>query len=141
MNTEAMHKALEDSQAGKLTFPEVVGMLTNAGVESYFADLIRGEETFYTVDDETHRERMTLPLSKIAGDFSQHGVVAAIRAAQADQNPLPGICEPGHGGRNRCILGFPDWQKSGLLRPQRRVSRGRISAPEIVRSPQIVPEA
>jgi uncharacterized protein YbcV (DUF1398 family) len=89
MNTQAMHKALKDSQAGKLTFPEVVGMLTNAGVESYFADLVRGEETFYTVDGETHQERMTLPPTKIAGEFSQTGVVAAIRAAQADQIRYP----------------------------------------------------
>jgi len=44
--SEAMHKALAGSQAGKLTFPEVVGMLVNAGVESYFADLLRGQETF-----------------------------------------------------------------------------------------------
>ena len=89
MNTEAMHKALADSQAGKLTFPEVVGMLVNAGVESYFADLLRGEETFYTTDGETHREQMTLPPTKIAGNFSQPALVAAIRAAQADQIRYP----------------------------------------------------
>jgi uncharacterized protein YbcV (DUF1398 family) len=89
MNTDAMHKALEGSQAGKLTFPEVVGMLISAGVESYFADLLRGEEAFYTTDGETHRERMTLPSMKIAGDFSQAGLVAAIRAAQADQIRYP----------------------------------------------------
>ena len=89
MNTDAMHKALEGSQAGKLRFPEVVGMLIDAGVESYFADLLRGEETFYTTDGETHRERMTLPPAKIAGDFSQPRLVAAIRAAQADQIRYP----------------------------------------------------
>ena len=89
MNTEAMRKALADSQAGQLTFPEVVGMLVNAGVESYFADLLRGEETFYTTDGETHRERMTLPPAKIVADFSQPALVAAIRAAQADQIRYP----------------------------------------------------
>ena len=89
MNTDAMHKALEGSQAGKLRFPEVVGMLINAGVESYFADLLRREETFYTTDGETHRERMTLPPAKIAADFSQPALVAAIRAAQADQIRYP----------------------------------------------------
>jgi uncharacterized protein YbcV (DUF1398 family) len=89
MNTEAMHKALEGSHAGKLTFPEVVAMLANASVDSYFADLVRGEETFYTADGETHREQMTLPPTKIAEDFSQSGVVAAIRAAQGDQIRYP----------------------------------------------------
>jgi uncharacterized protein YbcV (DUF1398 family) len=67
----------------------VVALLTNAGVDSYFADLARGEETFYTTDGGTHREQMTLPSTKIAGDFSQAGVVAAIRAAQADQIRYP----------------------------------------------------
>jgi uncharacterized protein YbcV (DUF1398 family) len=89
MHTDAMHKALEGSQAGKLTFPEVVAMLINAGVESYFADLLRGEETFYTTDGETHRERISLPSMKIANGFSQPGVVAAIRGAQADQIRYP----------------------------------------------------
>jgi len=89
MNTEAMHKALAGSQAGKLTFPEVVGMLISAGVESYFADLLRGEETFYTTDAEAHSERMTLPPTKIAADFSQPALVAAIRGAQADEIRYP----------------------------------------------------
>jgi uncharacterized protein YbcV (DUF1398 family) len=89
MNTDAMHKTLEGSQAGKLTFPEVVGMLTNAGVGSYFADLIRGEEIFYTTDGGTHREQMTLPPTKVADGFSQTGIVAAIRAAQADRIRFP----------------------------------------------------
>jgi uncharacterized protein YbcV (DUF1398 family) len=89
MNTEAMHKALEGSQAGKLTFPEVVAMLLGVGVESYFADLLRGEETFYTTDGETHREQMTLPPTKIAADFSQSGLITAIRGAQADQIRYP----------------------------------------------------
>lgn len=89
MNTEAMHKALEGSQAGKLRFPEVVGMLIDAGVESYFADLIRGEERFYTPNGETHVEKMSPPPAKVADDFSQSGIVAAIRAAQADEIRYP----------------------------------------------------
>lgn len=89
MNTEVMRKTLEGSQTGKLTFAEVVGMLTAAGVESYFADLLRGEETFYTANGETHRERMKLPSTEIAGNFSQSALVAAIRAAQSDQIRYP----------------------------------------------------
>lgn len=85
MNTDAMHKAREGSLGGKLTFPEVVGILTGAGVESYFADLVRGEERFYTASGETHVEKMTLPPGKTAEDFSPPGIVAAVRAAQADE--------------------------------------------------------
>lgn len=89
MNKEAMHAALEGSMAGKLTFPEVVGMLTGAGVESYFADLVRGEETFYAAHGETHVEKMTILSGKVADEFSQAGIVAAIRAAQADEIRYP----------------------------------------------------
>jgi uncharacterized protein YbcV (DUF1398 family) len=89
MNTDAIHKALEGSLAGKLTFPKVVGILLRAGVESYFTDLVRGEETFYMPTGETHIEKMTLPPTKIGDDFSQTGIVAAIRAAQADQIRYP----------------------------------------------------
>lgn len=89
MDTEAMHRALEGSLGGRMTFPEVVGTLIAAGVESYFADLIRGEETFYAPGGETHVEKMELPSRKVADDFSNGGIVAAIRAAQADEIRYP----------------------------------------------------
>jgi uncharacterized protein YbcV (DUF1398 family) len=89
MNIEAMRKALEGSQAGKLTFPEVVGTLTEAGVESYRVDLIRCDDTFYMPNGETHVEKMTVPSTKVADEFSQTGIVAAIRAAQADSIRYP----------------------------------------------------
>lgn len=89
MNTDAMRKTLEGSLAGKLTFPEVVGILASGGVESYFADLVRGEDRFYMPTGETHVEKMNLPPGKIAGDFSQSDIVAAIRAAQADKIRYP----------------------------------------------------
>ena len=46
MNTTVIHDVLAESQAGKLVFPEVVRRLTEVGVESYFRDLVRGEEIF-----------------------------------------------------------------------------------------------
>ena len=93
MNTEAMHKALQGSLAGKLTFPEVVGMLTSAGVESYFADLVRGEERFYAASGETHLEKMPVPPMRVSDNFSQSGIVAAVRAAQADEIRYPEFLE------------------------------------------------
>lgn len=84
-----MHRALEGSLAGRMTFPEVVRTLIGAGVESYFADLVRGEETFYASSGETHVEKMALPSTKVAAEFSQTGIVAAIRAAQADEIRYP----------------------------------------------------
>jgi uncharacterized protein YbcV (DUF1398 family) len=91
MNTDAMREALEGSQAGRLTFGQVLGILSKAGIESYRVDLMRGEDTFYLPNGDTHVEKMKpAPVnSTIAANFSQPGVVAAIRAAQADQIRYP----------------------------------------------------
>ena len=89
MNTEAMHQTLEGSLSGKLTFPQVVGILASAGVESYSIDLIRGEDVFYMPDGVVHVEKMTPPATPIPENFSQPGLVAAIRAAQADTIRYP----------------------------------------------------
>jgi uncharacterized protein YbcV (DUF1398 family) len=89
MNTKAMHEALEGSQQGRLTFPEVVRMLIEAGVESYRCDLLRADDTFYTPNGETHVEKMSLPDARIPEEFSAAGIVAAIRAAQADEIRYP----------------------------------------------------
>jgi uncharacterized protein YbcV (DUF1398 family) len=89
MNTDVMHEVLAESQAGKLTFPEVVRRLLEVGVESYFCDLASGHETFYMPDGQTHVEKMSLPLAAIAADYSSTGLLAAIRGAQADTIRYP----------------------------------------------------
>jgi uncharacterized protein YbcV (DUF1398 family) len=89
MNTSVMHEVLAESQAGRLTFPEVVRRLLAAGIESYLCDLATGQETFYLGDGKTHVEKMTLPLSPIAEEFSLSGLIAAIRGAQADTIRYP----------------------------------------------------
>jgi uncharacterized protein YbcV (DUF1398 family) len=88
-NTDVMHEVLAESQAGKLTFGEVVHRLLQVGVESYFADLARREEIFYMPDGNAHVEKMTLPPMTIAAEFSASGIVSAIRAAQADTIRYP----------------------------------------------------
>ncbi len=89
MNTKLIHDVMAESQAGKLIFPEVVRRLLEAGVESYFADLAKAEETFYMLDGKTHVEKMTLPMNAIAEEFSSSGTVSAIRAAQTDTIRYP----------------------------------------------------
>lgn len=89
MNTTVMHDVLAESQAGKLTFPEVVRRLLEIGVESYFCDLARDEETFYRTDGTTHVEKMTLPLDPVSEEFSRDGIIAAIRGAQQDTIRYP----------------------------------------------------
>jgi uncharacterized protein YbcV (DUF1398 family) len=89
VNTEVIHEVLAESQAGRLIFAEVVRRLLESGVESYFCDLARGEETFYLDDSHTHAEKMILPLAPVAEEFSSSGLVAAIRGAQADTIRYP----------------------------------------------------
>jgi uncharacterized protein YbcV (DUF1398 family) len=89
VNSNLIHEVLTESQAGRLIFPEVVRRLLEAGVESYFCDLARGEETFYMTDGTTRVETMTLPLSAIAKEFSSTGIVTAIRGAQQDTIRYP----------------------------------------------------
>ncbi|HTU42054.1 MAG TPA: hypothetical protein VMF10_10105 [Candidatus Aquilonibacter sp.] len=89
MDTKVMRAVLAESQAGKLTFGEVVRRLVEVGVESYFVDFARRDETFYMPDGETYAEKMTVPVPAIANEFSTEGIVAAIRAAQADTIRYP----------------------------------------------------
>jgi uncharacterized protein YbcV (DUF1398 family) len=89
VNIQAIHQVLAESQAGELIFPEVVRRLLELGVESYFCDLAAGTETFYMRDGRTQMEKMTLTMAPIAEEFSQSGVLAAIRAAQADTIRYP----------------------------------------------------
>jgi uncharacterized protein YbcV (DUF1398 family) len=89
MNTEAMHWASEGSEAGELRFPEVVAGLMEAGVESYCADLVRGEKTYYMPSGENYTVKSKLPATPVAGEYSEAGIVAAIREAQADAIRYP----------------------------------------------------
>jgi uncharacterized protein YbcV (DUF1398 family) len=89
MNIEVMQQALHQSESGQLTFPQVIAMLTAAGIEGYYKDLMRHEVTYYLADGRTHTERLALPPLTIPEEFSEEGVVAAIRAAQRDEVRYP----------------------------------------------------
>lgn len=89
MKTNVIHEVLAETQAGKLIFPEVVRRLLEVGVESYFCDLATGAETFYLSGGQTHVEKMILPLSPVADEFSSPDLIAAIRGAQTDKIRYP----------------------------------------------------
>ncbi len=89
MQTDVMHWASEGSDAGELRFPEIVARLIEAGVEAYCADLVRGEKTYYMPDSETYTVKSKLPVAPVASEYSETGIVAAIRGAQADTIRYP----------------------------------------------------
>jgi len=86
MNIEVISNALAGSLAGTNAFSDVVRILTTEGVESYRADLVRLEETFYMPDGTTHVEKMDFPARGIGERFSAAEVVSAIRAGQAGES-------------------------------------------------------
>ena len=81
------------SDAGRLSFPEVIGRLVAAGVERYHTDLVRAEKTYYLPDGETR----TLPCHPVASSpaeaFDAAGVEAAVRTIQAGGVDYAGFCE------------------------------------------------
>jgi uncharacterized protein YbcV (DUF1398 family) len=89
MNTEVMHEVTVATEEGKMTFPEVVGRLLEAGVESYLVDFAAGRKTHYMADGGTHTEPMTLNPEPVAAEFAADKLVEAIRGAQADTIRYP----------------------------------------------------
>ena len=87
MKTELMQRALRKSEAGELRFPEVIGILREADVESYQVDFLRGDDTFYLLDGRTHTE--PIEVGAVAAEFLRESVVDAIRGAQADRIRYP----------------------------------------------------
>lgn len=85
MNQEAiavMQECSTRSHAGTMPFPEVVRKLAAAGVERYHADLCRGERTYYMPDGESQVDVVGAEDEPIAQEFTESGVVAALRAIQ-----------------------------------------------------------
>jgi uncharacterized protein YbcV (DUF1398 family) len=89
MNTRAMREVSRGTQAGEMTFPQVVDKLIEVGVESYFVDFAAARKTYYLSGGETHTEPIILRLDPVAREFSSAAVVDAIRAAQADSIRYP----------------------------------------------------
>ena len=69
MNTQVMEEATSRSLQGTITFGEVVMKLLAIGVESYDADLVRMEKTYYMPNGETHIEKLAYKGPGITQDF------------------------------------------------------------------------
>jgi len=89
MNTQVMHEVSIETQEGRMTFPQVVGKLLAAGVESYQVDFAARRKTYYLASGETYTDEVILKLDPVAKEFSGEGIVAAIRGAQADTVRYP----------------------------------------------------
>lgn len=72
----------ELSRRGKITFPEVVRRLSDAGIERYHVDLTRDETTYYLTGGESHVFTLHGPTGEISGAFDASAVERAVRASQ-----------------------------------------------------------
>jgi len=77
------------SHEGRLHFGQVIGLLSQAGVESYLVDYRAGRATYYTPTGETHTIDMAVPEVAIAQTFDAGAVVEAIRGAQRGEVMYP----------------------------------------------------
>ncbi len=69
--------------AGTMTFPQIVGTLTEAGFEAYGVDLRAGTATYYLPTGATLTLQGDRPPVAPHASFDTEAVVAAIREAQA----------------------------------------------------------
>ena len=86
---EVIEKCAHQSHSGLLTFPEVLGRLVEAGIESYFADYRNQSTTYYFSSNEALIIPMAMPPIEIPNSFNKDGVVSAIRGAQSDELRYP----------------------------------------------------
>lgn len=81
------------SDAGTMTFPEVVGKLMEAGVESYFTDLRLSNKIYYMPDGKAYRVEAAPVDVEPAKSFDPVAVEAAIREIQAQKIDYRQFCE------------------------------------------------
>lgn len=88
-----VQECTEASDQERVTFPEVVMKLAQAGIERYHADLLRAEKTYYLPSGESHR----VPAGEIgataATEFAAGDVAAAVRAIQQRKIQYREFCE------------------------------------------------
>jgi uncharacterized protein YbcV (DUF1398 family) len=89
MSKQVIHELAFATQQGKMSFPQVVQGLLEAGVESYFVDFATRQKTHYLADGTTHAVPMILDPGPIVAEFSSADLIAAIRGAQADTVRYP----------------------------------------------------
>lgn len=84
--TQVLQGCARGALTGELTFPEIVGRLTQIGVERYHADYSRQEITYYFPDGDSlviatpHLSHLT------AVEFSAQAIEAAVRQSQRNEH-------------------------------------------------------
>ncbi|MCK1637173.1 DUF1398 family protein [Bradyrhizobium sp. 157] len=88
-----MQECTDASDHERISFPEVVMKLMQAGVERYHADLLRAEKIYYLPSGESHRVQAAQIEAVPAMVFTADDVAAAVRAIQRRQIKYREFCE------------------------------------------------
>lgn len=88
-----MQECTHASDQERISFPEVVTKLTQAGVERYHADLLRAEKIYYLPSGESLRVEAAPVEARPAVSFAADGVAAAVRAIQQQKIQYREFCE------------------------------------------------
>jgi uncharacterized protein YbcV (DUF1398 family) len=76
------HTCLEGAESGTMTFPQILGMLMNAGFDGYSVDLRSATATYYLKNGEAVTLNAARTSTPVAERFDAEAVRAAIREAQ-----------------------------------------------------------
>lgn len=90
---DVVRECTEGSDQERITFPEVVMKLMQAGVERYHADLLRSEKIYYLPSGESHLVPAHAIEATPPNDFVAAGVEAAVRAIQQNKIAYREFCE------------------------------------------------
>jgi uncharacterized protein YbcV (DUF1398 family) len=86
---QVIERCASDSCAGTKSFGEVVGALSQTGIESYHADYRACSTTYYLPDGSSHSIKLAHPELTIPTPFNADGLQAAIRGAQRGEVKYP----------------------------------------------------
>jgi len=84
-----IREAVDGSSKGRLYFKEVIGLLMQAGVESYMTDYRARRTTYYLPDGQTLDIALEVPEEPIAQAFDAAAIQAAIRGSQLGRVKYP----------------------------------------------------
>ena len=96
MNNDAINIVQEcttRSDNSTIAFPDVVKKLMAAGVESYHADIVRAEKTYYMPNGESVVTKAHEVDGVAPATFSADGVAAAVKAIQRGEINYAAFCE------------------------------------------------
>lgn len=83
----------QGSDNNTLTFPDVLGKLAAAGVESYLCDLRRATKTYYLPSGESGDVKSHAVATPISPAFDGTRVESAVRQSQRNEHTYAEFCE------------------------------------------------